>query len=450
MKNTLSLEKLSDFTAIRSISADSKYKMEMIKALEFLSRELGVLGFKSTIMGDDSHPKCIIASLFVSESAPTIGIYGHYDVQPADPVDEWRTDPFTLSLKNGKIYGRGVADNKGHVIQNITAIGNLIKSGSLKSNIVFLIEGEEEVGSTHLEEYIKAYGHTHPSYAIDLKSVGVWYITDTGMRGVNEPQIFYGLRGLAYFELKLTTGKRDLHSGVYGNRVLNPIQVLSELLSGMRDQVSGKVTIPGFYDGLRKFTAAELNELRAVCRSDQEELDEAQVYQLVTQDKLPYSLVTKILPSFDINGIIGGYSGPGSKTIIPCEASAKFSFRLVEGQRAADVARCVQSYIDKALPKGVKYELVEHSLTDPFYSPINDPHIISAADILSKTFGNKTIFNRSGGSIPAAEIFQRLFGTPAILTGFTLPDDHIHAPNENFDEAMFYKGIEALELLYSA
>ena len=319
------LQNLADFIKIQSVSTDKSRYRQILQAVAFLENKLKSLGFKIRLLKQDNSPPLIIAQKFVKGGQKTIGIYGHYDVQPEDPVEEWHTLPFDLTIRQGKFFGRGVADNKGHIIQNIAAIEYIIKNKLLQNNIVFILEGEEETGSITFEKYVQEVKN-------DLKNIDVFYLTDVGMHQKNVAQIFYGLRGLLYFEIKIQTGKRDLHSGVYGNRVLNPAQILSCLFAKIKDEKTGYINIPHFYDDLRKPAKSELEILAKTKKSDEEEKQEANVEQLISVDqKYPY-LSAKIYPSFDIHGIYSGYIKEGSKTIIPSSAIAKFSFRLIENQ----------------------------------------------------------------------------------------------------------------------
>lgn len=439
------LSLLDNFLMIQSVSTDPNRFKEIEKAVIFLKDQLINLGADIKIVGDHQKPPLIIGylkALKVSKKTKTIGIYGHYDVQPEDPMEKWHSPPFKLTLKNGKIFGRGVADNKGHIIQNLISINRLIEKKQLNHNIVFIFEGEEETGSVHFEEYIKRVRDL-------LKKIDLFFLTDMGMHQKNSPQIFYGLRGIAFFELIIRIGERDLHSGVYGNAVYNPIQILANLIAKIKDLTTGQILIHHFYDDVRKFSSKEINELKKTLKPVNQEKKEAQVDLFFPSKKLPPSLAAKILPSFDVNGIFSGYTGPGSKTIIPASALAKFSFRLVENQNPQRIKELVERFIEKNIPKGINYQLNFLGGSSPFYCQINDPVIQKVSQILTQVFGQPCLFNRSGGSIPAAEILSRLFKKPVILTGFTLPDDNIHAPNENFDAEMFFKGIEALEKIYS-
>jgi len=435
------LNLFSELVKIQSVSTDENRFSEIEKAVSFLKDFLLSLGFSVKILEKEKAPPLILATLIKDEKAKTIGIYGHYDVQPEDPVSEWKTAPFLLTEKKGKFFGRGVADNKGHIVQNLFAIKYLIEEKRLKNNIVFILEGEEEVGSVHFEDYVKEAKDV-------LSKVDVFYLTDTGMHQKNIPQIFYGLRGIVYFELTVKIGKRDLHSGVYGNRVYNPINVLADLIAKIKDIKTGKILMPNFYEKVRKIEKDELLLLKKTLKSDEEEKKEASVFGLTEIEKFS-SLSSKIFPSFDCHGIISGFIGKGQKTVIPKEATVKFSFRLVEYQDSKEIESLVFDFVKKNLPKEVKWELKCLSKSAPFYTDVKNEWVKKTAKILKDIFGNEVVLNRSGGSIPAAEILQRLYKKPIILTGFTLPDDNIHAPNENFDREMFFLGIKALERIYS-
>lgn len=435
------LSDLSEFISIQSVSSDSVRFSQILKAVKFLRQKLHSLGFKVNVLQNGTKPPLVIATRVINKSSKTLGIYGHYDIQPEDPVEEWHYSPFKLTLKNGKMYGRGIADNKGHVIQNIAAIQSLIEQEKLNNNIIFILEGEEESGSVNFETLLKSRLNL-------LKTIDVQFITDTGMYATNQPQIFYALRGLLYYQLDVLIGNIDLHSGLYGNHTLNPLIVLSELLSAIKKSQNIDILIPKFNDKLRNISTKELSLLKKVERSSATLKKHAQTFRILKIENISSYLLSKIFPSFEIHGISGGYSGEGAKTVIPNKASVKFSFRLVENQEAEECHEIIKKFIKNNLPDGVKYSLRLLGKDGPFYMSLDNDHIRKVAKILTEEFGQECLYNRSGGSIPAAEIMQRLFGKPIILTGFTLPDDNIHAPNENFDEEMFWKGIEVLKKIY--
>ncbi|MBI5127202.1 M20/M25/M40 family metallo-hydrolase [Candidatus Roizmanbacteria bacterium] len=439
--NNQVLKLFSDIVSIQSVSADSKRHKEILEAADFIKKELLRLGCHVNLYQKENCPPLIIARKTVSSGVKTIGVYAHYDVQPEDPVDQWKTAPFKLTINNGKILGRGTADDKGHLIQTIAAFGNLIDKNKLTNNLIFIFEGEEEVGSGNFEELIKK----DPL----LKEIDVFYVMDFGMETSDQPEIFFGLRGLIAFELELITGKKDLHSGVYGNRVYNPINVLTGLLSKIKDQETGKILIPGFYNSLRKPTKKEWENLLKKKQVDKELKKEAEVFTTFTVDKKYPWLSTKIYPSFDLNGIIGGYVGEGVKTIIPASARAKFSFRLIENQTPDNVEKLVNDFVKKNIPGGVRFSLKTLGKLEPFYTNIDNRYVEITDKIFKDIFGRESLFTRSGGSIGAAATLSYMFKKPLILTGFTLADCNIHSPNENFDEGMFWKGIVAMERIFA-
>ena len=431
---------MKKFISFQSVSTDPKRKKEIEKTARFLKEKLESLGFSVRVLKRKNAHPFVFAFYKTPNAQQTVAFYGHYDVQPEDPVEEWKTPPFELVVKNGKFWGRGVADNKGHITINLFALEELIKKGLSHSNVIFLLEGEEELGSPNFEGYVK-------SLEKELRSVDAFFLTDVGMHKKGVPQIFYGLRGLVYFELEVEIGKRDLHSGVYGNRVINPANLLCDIFAKMKDAKTNKILIPGFYKDVRRLTKQEKDLLLKIKKSDKEEMAEAGVYSLVSFDKQNPSLTSKIYPSLDINGIISGFTGEGTKTIIPRKALAKFSCRLVEYQNPEKITKLIENFIKKNMPKGVKWKLKKYDSAAPFYTSIENPWVKKTSKALKEVFGKEPVYNRSGGTIPAAEILQRLFKKPIILTGFTLPDDNIHAPNENFDEESFWKGMEAVKKL---
>jgi len=398
---------LSDFVSIQSVSTDPSRHSEILKAVEFLKKEIKSLGFEVKTYQKDNCPPLIIANNYLSRrydqdnNKKTLGIYAHYDVQPEDPLDEWESPPFNLTSRNGKLFGRGVADDKGHIMQILVAIKKLIEAGKLENNIVLIFEGEEETGSENFEYLINQARE-------DLKKADIFYVLDMGMDTGDQPEIFYELKGLIGFDIEVRTSKQDLHSGVYGNKVENPIQILSELFSKIKDSRKKKILIPRFYE----------------------------------------KVTSSLDPSFDIHGISGGYNGQGGKTIIPAKASAKLSFRLVENQTPDEIEKIVTDFIRDNIPKGVEYTLKTSGKLNPFYTDIDNKYVKETDKIFTEIFGKKTLFKRSGGSIGATSTLAKIFKKPLILTGFTLSDCNIHSPNENVDEEMFEKGIKALEKIF--
>lgn len=420
MNKQIILQKFLELISIQSVSTDGKRRKDILVAADFIKKELIDLGCQVNIYKKNGRPPLIIGKKIVSSSAKTIGAYAHYDVQPEDPISGWKTPPFKLTVKDGKIYGRGTADDKGHLISILAATRNLIEKNELRNNLVFVFEGEEEVGSANFEEMIKNDR--------TLRDIDVYYVVDMGIKDKETPQIFYGLRGVIGFELMIKTSETDLHSGVYGNIALNPAQILIELMAKMVDGVTHKVKIPGFYDDVSEVINEEKELLRRANKV----------------------LASKIDPALDINGMISGYTGEGSKTIIPAVAEVKFSVRLVPGQDHKRIEKLVREFIKNNLPENVDYKFTTNeSGSNPFYTDFKNEYAQKTAKILKEVFGGETLFNRSGGSVAAAEILKRVFKKPVILIGFTLPDDNLHAPNENFDEETFFKGVSAIEKIFA-
>ncbi len=410
------LDGLRKLISFESVSTDKKRFNEVLKTAFFIRDYLKNLGFKINFYEKKGFPPLIIAQKFVNQKAKTLGFYAHYDVQPEDPLNEWKSPPFKLTLKNGRFYARGIADDKGHLWQIITSAENLIQKNQLKNNLVFIFEGEEEIGSLNFEALVKKVK--------ELRKVDVFYLVDVGMKNRKNPEIFYGLRGIIAYELILKFHQSDLHSGVYGNLVLNPAQVLSELMAKMVDSETHKIKIPKFYQDVKKISFKERKLL---------------------QKSNPGSLVSKILPSLDINGLISGYTFEGIKTIIPKSAKVKFSVRLVPNQNWKKIDKLVKNFIKKNLASK-KYQLKTLSGSNPFYTDFRNKEVENVAQVLKKVFGGKVFYNRSGGSVRSDELLQRLFKKPTILFGFIIDKEcNLHAPNENYDEKNFWKGIEALE-----
>ncbi len=432
------LRLFKDLVSFQSVSTDPRQRTEILKTVAFLSTQLKKIGFEVRIFKAQKAPPLIIAVKKFPGASKTLGFYGHYDVQPEDPSEEWNSPPFVLTRKNGKLIGRGTADDKGHVVSLIAAAANLAGKRRAPQNLVFVFEGEEESSSEHFEYLIKKALPV-------LDSVDAFYVMDMGMHAKGIPKISYALRGLVYFELTVRTGKQDFHSGVFGNRVYNPVQLLSELFAKIKNSTTGRILIPGFYDNMTPVSAGERKLLGLVERNATEEKNQSGAFALCSVDNEQPSISSKRYPSFDVNGIISGYTGTGAKTIIPHEARAKFSFRLVEKQDAQIITALVQSFIKKEMPRGIQYSLRTFSSAQPFFTDYRNEYVVKTSKILSSVFGHKTLLNRSGGSVPAAEILQRIFKKPIVLLGFTLPDCKIHAPNENVDEEMFWSGIRALQ-----
>ncbi|MCS7093452.1 MAG: M20/M25/M40 family metallo-hydrolase [Patescibacteria group bacterium] len=417
MQRSEIFKKLSDFIKIESVSTDKNRFSHLLKAAEFIRKELLALDFKVDIYQKKESSPLLIGKKTIASKAKTLCFYAHYDVQPEDPLKDWQSPPFELSEKNNRYFGRGIADDKGHLFQLLVSARELVKANSLKNNLIFIFEGEEEIGSPNFEELIQKDD--------DIKNVDAFYLVDMEVRDKETAKIFYGLRGIVGFELKLKTAENDLHSGVFGNLVDNPVQIVANLLSKIKS-TRLKIKIPRFYDKVRKISKGEIQLL-----------------------KKSGEVQAKIYPSFDVNGIVAGFTGEGIKTIIPSQATVKFSFRLVPDQDPREIQELVLDFIKKQIPKKIAYEIKIFHSSNPLYVNLDNEFIKKTAQVLRKYFKKGVLFDRSGGSIASAEILFRLYKKPVILIGFINPESNIHAPNENFDKELFFKGIEVLRSIFN-
>ena len=429
---------LSQLVQLPSISTDPNHRDDCQKAADLLESTLTSLGFTVTQHQHENGLPLITASLQLDAKYPTIGIYGHYDVQPVDPVSEWQSPPFELTERDGKLYGRGTGDNKGHLVQNISAIQLALQAKSLKTNIVFIIEGEEESGSPSFEPLITQlkdqFGH-----------VNSWFVTDMGMADAQTAKIYYALRGLVTFELTIQVADQDLHSGVFGNSVYNPIEVLAKIITPMKDN-RGRVTLPGFLVGQQMLSTGEKIKLEKAEEKSSSWLKTSNLSTKTIEPKFPH-ISAKIYPSIDFNGIEAGYTGQGFKTIIPSSLKLKFSCRLVEYQKPERVVKAIKEHVARCIPKKVRYTLTNLSSAPPFYCDPENPTLQRVAKSLTEFYGQSCLLTRSGGSVPAAEVLQRVFKVPVIATG-CLRDFYIHAPNEYIIKEEFKTGIKALRNVY--
>lgn len=442
---------LRELVAIESVSSDPKRRSAVAKASGFLAQKLQEIGFSVEIVSHkNSHPM-VVATYHNPNAKETIGIYAHYDVQPEDPIEQWNSPPFQLTLKDGKMYGRGVADDKGHVIQTIIALNSLIKSQKLAYSVTLLFEGEEEAGDASFEELLSRVN------SADLSTPSAWFVFDMGMKAKSKPQIFTGLRGIVVGELSIRVADRDLHSGIFGNRVYSAPQFLVNVFGNMKNPLTGKVNVPGFYNDIKPISSKEYADLVVNADSKQGVASRSGARALATSHfvpgcypkDMPLALFSKLIPSFEINGVWSGYTGVGSKTIIPATAHAKFSIRTVQGQSGSKMQKLIYDYLIDQFPDFVQIE-IEMKSSEAVGVSSDNKWVAKTSQILSKHFGTNMIFNRSGGSIPAVEILSRLYNKPIVMTGFTLPDENIHSPNENIDEDMFFAGIEVLQKLFGA
>jgi acetylornithine deacetylase/succinyl-diaminopimelate desuccinylase-like protein len=435
------LAELCEFLRIPSVSAKSEHKPDVERAARWVADHLRAAGFQAVeIVPTGLHP-LVYAESLEAPGKPTILFYGHYDVQPPEPLELWTSPAFEPAVRNGNLYGRGTADDKGQVHVHIKALEALKQvDGKFPINIKVLIEGEEEVGSVSLWNYVRAHKEKLKADAL--------VVSDTSMLGKGVPSITYGLRGLSYYQIELTGPARDLHSGVYGGAVPNPLTILSELFSKLHDK-NFRVTVQGFYDDVMKVSAAERKALNRLPwkKQDFERAVGAPAYD----GEKGFTTVERvwIRPTLELNGMWGGYQGEGAKTVIPSKAFAKFSTRLVPNQDPVKIARLVEKHVRKLLPKTVHCKFEVLSTGKAWVAPYHAPIFQKAQAALEKGFGKKAVFIREGGSIPFVTQMHDLFKVPCVLIGFGLPDENAHAPDEHIALDNYFSGIKAIAHFYS-
>jgi acetylornithine deacetylase/succinyl-diaminopimelate desuccinylase-like protein len=431
------LEGLKAFLRIPSISTLSEHKPDIRKAAEFVRSELQKAGLQQAQLIEGEGNPLVYAEWLGAPGKPTILLYGHYDVQPPDPLDEWKSPPFEPDIRNNNIYARGSADDKGQTFILVKAVEGLLKQhGRLPVNVKFLIEGEEEVGGEHIESYVA-------SKPARLKADAA-IICDTEMFAPEMPTICVGLRGIVYGELIVQGADHDLHSGVYGGVAPNPIQAIAEILCALKDR-EGHILIPGFYDRVVPPSVKEREAWARLPFNEQEYKEkEVGVKDLVGEPEIPLFERTWARPTLEVHGIRGGFIGEGAKTVIPARALAKLSMRLVADQRPEEATAQLQKAVAAACPKGVTAEYKPiHSAPPSLVNPDNR-FIQCAAEAMKQIFGKDTVYIRSGGSIPIVAAFDQNLGIPSVMMGFGLPDDNLHAPNEKLHLPNFFRGIEAV------
>ncbi len=430
------LGKMKEIIAIPSVSTDPERKEDIQNAAKWLEKELYDLGMtRVEIFPTPRHPIVYGENLKAGEDKPTALIYGHYDVQPEDPIGEWNTDPFTPTEAGENLFARGSSDMKGQVVACFSAVEAIMQTGDLPINIKFLIEGEEEIGGSYLEGFIKENK--------DLLACDFFLNPDTGMLGPDLPTITYALRGIAYFELRVQGPKQDLHSGTYGGVIHNPAQVMTDLLSGLHDD-QGRVTLKGFYDKVIPLEAEERDELSRLPMVDKFYSDQAGVPKLWGEEG--YTAVERAgaRPTLEINGLYSGFIGEGQKTVLPAYAMAKVSTRLVADQDPAEVYEQFKSYLVENAPDTVTWQLDKLAGDFPSQSDRKSKWIEAYVNAAEAAWGVRPMFKRTGGSVPVVVHIQQALGVDSINIGFGLPSDNIHGPNEKIHLPTFYKGIEAL------
>ncbi|RPG67732.1 MAG: dipeptidase [Flavobacteriaceae bacterium TMED42] len=439
------VEELVELLRIPSISADPLHKEDLKKTAEWIKNALIEIGCSSVEIYDTEGHPIVYGEILVSEKAPTVLVYGHYDVQPPDPLELWESPPFEPVIKKtnlhpkGAIFARGACDDKGQMLMHIKAIELLNKSNTLKNNIKFIIEGEEEVGSDHLEKFIT----DHKS----MLQSDIILISDTGINSIENPAITTGLRGLSYMEVSITGPNRDLHSGLYGGTVANPINVLCDMIASLHDK-NKKVKIPGFYDQVEEISESERRKMNENGTDENSFKASIGIEAVMGEKGFTTSDRRSIRPTLDVNGIWGGYTGEGAKTVISSQAHAKISMRLVPHQDWENISKLFEQHFKEIAPKGVKVEVTTHHGGNAYVTPTNSFAYKAAENAYKDVFGVVPHAKRDGGSIPIVPMFEKVLGTKTLLMGFGLDSDAIHSPNEHFGIDNFLKGIETIALFH--
>lgn len=429
------LEELLALLRIPSVSAKSEHKPDMLACAEAVKQRLIEAGVdKAEIHQTAGHP-IVYAEKITDPTKPTVLVYGHYDVQPAEPLDLWKSGPFEPTIIDGKIFARGSCDDKGQFYMHVKALETLIQTNTLENNIKFCIEGEEEVGSPNLSTFVKAN--------TELLKADCVLISDSAMISLDTPSLDIGLRGLSYIEVEVTGPNRDLHSGVYGGAVANPITILAKIIASLHDE-NNHITIPGFYDDVIISSDEERKLMAQAPFDEQEYKDDLGVKELWGEKGYSTNERTGIRPTLELNGIWGGYTGEGAKTVLPSKAFAKISARLVPDQGSEKITELLINHIKKIAPDFVTVKATLHHGGEPYLTPIDSSAYQAAAKAMETTFGKTPIPVRGGGSIPICSLFEKELDCKVVLMGFGLDSDNLHSPNEKFDIANFYKGIETI------
>ncbi len=433
------LDELFELLRFPSVSADPKYKEDVLKTAEFVAQKLKDAGADKVEVCETAGYPIVYGEKIVDASLPTVLIYGHYDVQPADPLELWKTPPFEPTVREGKIYARGACDDKGQFYMHVKAFELMMQTDTLACNVKFMIEGEEEVGSSNLATFVKAN--------TERLKADVVLISDTSMISMESPSIETGLRGLAYMEVEVVGPNRDLHSGVYGGAVANPATILCQMIASLHDE-NNHITIPEFYDRVVELSDQEkqvLNSAPFDLEEYKKDLDIAEEW-----GEKGYSTLerTGTRPTLEVNGIWSGYIGEGAKTVLPSKANAKISMRLVPNQSSEEISEIFARHFEKIAPKGVKVKVTPHHGGEPVVTPTNGVAYLAAEKAIKESFGKKPIPTRGGGSIPIVALFEDVLGLKTVLFGFGLDSDALHSPNEKYDIYNYYKGIETLPLFH--
>ncbi|MBS1624033.1 MAG: dipeptidase [Bacteroidetes bacterium] len=433
------LDELLDLLRIPSVSADAKFKADVLRTAEFVKEKLIASGADNVVLEQTAGYPVVYGDKIIDPKLPTVLVYGHYDVQPADPYELWHSPPFEPVIKDGNIYARGSADDKGQMYMHVKAFEAMMKNNALPCNVKFMIEGEEEIGSENLETYVKAN-------TAKLKS-DVVLISDTSIIANDIPSITTGLRGLAYLEVEVTGPNRDLHSGVYGGAVANPINALCDMISSLHD-ADRKINIPGFYDDVEVVSDAERAEMAKAPFSQEDYNKDLDMAEGLGEKGYSTPERVSIRPTLDVNGIWGGYIGQGAKTVLPSKAYAKISMRLVPNQSSEKITKLFEDHFLKIAPKYVKVKVTNLHGGEAAVTPTDTVAYRAASKAMERTFGKTPIPQRTGGSIPIVTMFERVLGTKTVLMGFGLDSDAIHSPNEHYGLFNYYKGIETIPYFF--
>jgi acetylornithine deacetylase/succinyl-diaminopimelate desuccinylase-like protein len=433
------LGELFELLRIPSVSADSKFKNDVFRTADFVKAKLEAAGADKAEICPTAGFPVVYAEKIIDRKLPTVLVYGHYDVQPADPYDLWTSPPFEPQIREGRIYARGACDDKGQMYMHVKALETMLKNNSLPCNVKFMIEGEEEIGSDNLGKFVAANKEK-------LKA-DVILISDTGIFSNDCPSITVGLRGLSYVEVEVVGPKRDLHSGMYGGAVANPITILCEMIASLKDK-DNKITIPGFYDDVAELSRKEREDLsRVPFNLDvyKRELDIEEV-----RGEKGYSTLERvsIRPALDVNGIWGGYIGEGAKTVLPSKAYTKISMRLVPNQSSQKITELFKKHFESIAPKGVRVKVKPHHGGEPALTPTDSIAYKAASKAFEEAWGKTPVPMREGGSIPIVSLFEKELGLKTVLMGFGLDADAIHSPNESYQVFNYFKGIETIVLFF--
>ena len=429
------LNEMLDLLRIPSISAKSEHKADMQTCAEAVKNSLLAAGCdKAEVMATDGHP-VVFGEKLIDASKPTVLVYGHYDVQPPEPLELWTNPPFEPTIVDGKIFARGSADDKGQFYMHVKALETLVKTNTMTTNIKFLIEGEEEVGSPNLGKFVAANK--------DLLKTDVILISDSSLLSMENPSLDIGMRGLSYIQIEVTGANRDLHSGTYGGAVANPITILAKMIASCHDK-KNHITIPGFYDDVAVPTKEERKLLRKAPYNEKEYMDELGVKELWGEKGFTTYERTGVRPTIEVNGIWGGYTGEGAKTVLPSKAYAKISARLVPNQSSHKMTEILLNYFKSIAPASVTVKAELHHGGEPYVTPIDSKGYLAAAKALKTTFKKKPIPVRGGGSIPICSILEKELGVKIVFMGFGLDTDNLHSPNEKYNIENYYKGIETI------